>query len=698
VSESQISNRKSQIASGLLIAILLVAAFLRLYRLDEIPPGVTHDEADTGYFVEVMCRTGRLSQVDTPYGYAYKPFTQVSAVPFMVLFGANDLALRFHAAFWGMVLLVFTYLWARRAFGVSAGLGGAAVVAVTFWTVFDSRFALNSPPSPALFSGAVYFLWLALDLPESSNDRRSSLSGRLKRRWWAWTLFTLMLAGSFYAYEAAGAAAMAFALFFVYLFFADRARFRRHGAWLAGSLIVAGLLVAPHVLDPSSWGRTNTLSGPIREAAQGNLEPLLNNVVSTLGTFSFSGDSFVTYNLPHRPIFDPVVSLFFYGGILLCLLRWRKPAYAFVLMWMILGVLPSLLLGEWTSTLHSKAAEAPILILPALCAVELGRFLTRRFGRRWARVFAAVCVIWLTVVAAFTGYDYFVRWGQSPDARAAYFHNLVSIADYLEDGDYSGDVSLSSPFPDVPLDPFIADMRLHRDDVRVRWFDARWAVVFPDAERGLFILPPNTPLDPYFVERLDLQLVERVELHPDDVDPYFDVFEWYPQSAFSDMRPTTSQVVSVGGEMRELSVSLGPSTGSGQGGVELVAYDLLTPEVAPGGTITLVTFWRVRDPGALEPVEPKHYGRAAAIFVHVLDAEGEIVGQDDRLDAPAWDWRAGDTFAQIHRIQLGDSVRPGSYDLAVGVYNRHTAIRLPVVGGTVVDDRVFLDLVRVSSE
>jgi hypothetical protein len=424
---------------------------------------------------------------------------------------------------------------------------------------------------------------------------------------------------------------------------------------------------------------------------QGNLEPLVRNAVSTLATFSFSGDSFITYNLPGRPIFDPITSLFFYGGVVLCLWRWKRPAYAFTLMWMAAGLVPALITGEWISTSHGNATQSPALTLPVLCAVEVGRFVARRFGLRWLRVFAAACLVWLVVVAASAGYDYFVLWGQAPEVRAAYFHNMVSIADYLEDGDYSGDVALSSPFPDVPLDPFIADMRLHRDDVRVRWFDARWAVVFPDAERGLFILPPNTPLDPYFAERLDLHLGERVELHPEDIDPTFDVFEWGPRSAFADMLPETSQVVSVGGEARGLPVSLGD-------GVELVAYDLLTPEVAPGGTITLVTFWRIRDPGALESVEPRHYGRAAALFVHALDAEGEIVGQDDRLDAPAWDWRAGDAFAQIHRVQLTDGAKPGSYALAVGVCNRHTAERLPVVGGAVVDDRVFLDLVRVSSE
>ena len=678
MSQSRIANRKSQIAGGLFVIILLVAAFLRLYRLDEIPPGVTHDEADTGYFVEVVYRTGRLSQVDTPYGYAYKPFSMYLGALFMALFGTNDLALRLHTVFLGMLLVVFTYLWARRSFGLAVGLGSAALVAVSYWTVSMSRVALNISSAPPLFAGAAYFLWRTVSAGE-------------KRRWWAWGAFVLLLAASFYAYESALAASISLGLFFVYLAAFHRPLFRRHAIPFIGALVLVGFLVAPHLLDPSSWGRTNTLSGPVREAMQGDLGPLMHNAVSALATFSFSGDSFITYNLPGRPIFDPVISLFFYGGIGLCLWRWRRPAYAFTLMWMAAGLVPALITGEWISTSHANAAQSPALTLPVLCAVEVGRFVAGRFGRRWLEVFAAACAIWLAVVAAFTGYDYFVRWGQSPDARAAYFHNLVSIADYLEDGDYSGDVALSSPFPDVPLDPFIADMRLHRKDVRVRWFDARWAVVFPDAERGLFILPPNTPLDPYFAERLDLQLVERVELRPDDVDLYFDVFEWGPRGAFAHALPETPQVVSVGGEARELPVSLGD-------GVELVAYDLLTPDVAPGETVTLVTFWRIRDPGALEPVAPQHYGRAAALFVHALDAEGEIVGQDDRLDAPAWDWRAGDAFVQIHRVRLDDGVPPGSYDLAVGIYNRHTAERLPVIGGTVVDDRVFLDSVRVSGE
>jgi hypothetical protein len=255
-------------------------------------------------------------------------------------------------------------------------------------------------------------------------------------------LFALLLAGSLYVYETAVAAATSFVLLFPYLACVDRSRFRRYGAWFAGALFAAGVLVAPHVLDPATWARTSAQSGPLQAAYQGNLGPMLSRIVGALGTFSFSGDSLVTYNLPGRPIFDPLASLFFYGGIALCIRRWKDPRYAFTIMWMTAGMLPSFVTGEWGSTLHSGGAKAPILVLPALCAVEAGRYVARRFGSRWANVFAVGCVMWLVVVAGSTGYDYFVRWGQSPETRAAYFHNLAAITDYLNQTSYNGVVAL----------------------------------------------------------------------------------------------------------------------------------------------------------------------------------------------------------------------------------------------------------------
>jgi 4-amino-4-deoxy-L-arabinose transferase-like glycosyltransferase len=662
----------------LLLLLLLVGAFLRLYRLDEIPPGLTHDEADTAYFVAAVYR-GEPSQVEAPYGYVNQPFTQYSGALFMWLFGPNDLALRLHSAFFGMVLIVFTYLWGREAFSRATGLGAAALVAVSFWTVMGSRFALNPEPAPALFTAATFFMWRAM-----------SDTSPTRRRWIHWTLFAICLAGSLYAYEASSAAAVALGLFLLYMILFDRERLRRHGWRFVIALTLGGLLAAPHLLNPQVWGRSQTLSVPLQAALAGNFGPLLRNILSALGTISISGDNFIPYNLPGRPIFDPVTGLFFYAGVAISLWRWKRASHAFLLMWLVMGLFPSLVIGKWNSTLHSKAAEAPIMLLPALGAVELGRQIAARAGRRRARAFAALCSLWLAVIGIRTGYDYFVRWGQAPETRAAYFHNLTAIAEYLSETDYQGAVALSSPFPDLPHDPFIMDMRLHRDDIPLRWFDARRALVFPDASRSLLILPPNTPPHPRLAEEIDAQLIERIHLAPDDIAPYFDVLQWEPRPAQTALRRQMSTQVEAAGEPTQLPLSFG-------GAIELLGYEHRPSSVAAGGTITLTTLWRVGDPAAVGPAPPEEYGRAAVIFAQLQDPDGRVLSQEDRLDAPAWNWQPGDTFAQVHQLAIDAETPPGTYPLVVGLYNRHTLDRLPILAdGVPSTDHVRLPAVEVT--
>jgi hypothetical protein len=674
VANSGITKR---VELAVLIAIVLVAVLLRLWRLDRIPPGLTHDEADTGYFVAAVYR-GAPSQVETPYGYANEPFTMYSGALFMALLGPTDLALRVHSGFFGLVLLLFAYSWARRAFGVPVALGSAALVATSYWALSNSRFALNSEPAPALFAGAVFFLWVAL-----YGDTTS------RKQWWAWGLFALFLTGSLYAYEAARAAAGAIVVFFFYLALLDRERFRRHGLWFAAALITVGVLAAPHLLDPASWQRSSTLSGPLEAAMGGELGPLWASVKSALGTFSIKGDSFVTYNLPGRPIFDPVVSVFFIGGIALCVRFWRKPNYAFLLLWTVAGVTPTLILGEWTSTLHSKGAEAAILIVPAVCAVALGDYIRRHLGLRWTRLFAAACVAWLFVVAAFTWRDYFHRWGQAPETRAAYFHNLVAITDYVDQLPADTAVSLSSPFPDLPLDPFIADMRIQRDDLSLAWFDARRALLLPSAQKSILILPTNTPLDQELVDWVPVSSAERMMVHPDDVDPYFDVLRLRPDEMWDAITSQLKGQAIAAPNALALPVNLGDA-------VELVGYEVVQPVASPSEMVTVITAWRVLDPAALGPELPQHYGRGARIFVHLIDGTGQLVSQEDRLDAPAWNWRPGDRFVQIHRVAIDPTSASGSYRLALGMYVGPDQARLPVLSrGEPVADHVVLQSIEV---
>jgi len=662
---------------ALLAVIVLAAAFLRLYRLDSVPPGLTHDEADTGHFVVSVYR-GAPSQVEAPYGYANEPLTMFTGAAFMQLFGPTDLALRLHSAFFGLLLIVFGYLWARAAFGAATGLATVALTAVSFWCVATSRFALNPQPAPTLFTGAMWALWLGLYGKQPP-----------RARWWAWLLFALFLGASLWAYEVARATTAAVVFFGGLLAFTDRPRLRERGGWFAAAFLLGIALAAPHLLDPAAWQRSTTLATTWRALKAGDPGPMLKTVVEALGTFTFRGDPFITYNIPGLPIFNPLVGALFYGGVGLCLVRWRQPAYAFALLWTATGLLPSMVVGAWNSTLHSMGMQPVVFVLPGLAAVTASRWLGQRAGRWAARLAGVIFVGIVLLTGAYTARDYFHRWAQSPDVRAAYLQNLASITRYLEDVDTSGSVALSSPFPDLPHDPFIVDLRVHRDDLRLSWFDARGAIVLPAEATGLLIAPSGAALDSLFSERLSLELLERVQLRPDDLAPYFDIYRWQPEHALAQLLPASPGPIGAAGQEVVLPVDFG-------GAAELISFEVLDSRIVADEPLNVITAWRVLDPQVLGPVPADAYGIHAAIFVQLLDASDQVVAQDDRLDAPAWAWQTGEEFVQIHRLTVIDDLPPGTYRLALGLYVPSSGRRMPVlVDGVPVSDTVFLPSVEV---
>ena len=77
------------------------------------------------------------------------------------------------------------------------------------------------------------------------------------------------------------------------------------------------------------------------------------------------------------------------------------------------------------------------------------------------------------------------------------------------------------------------------------------------------------------------------------------------------------------------------------------------------------------------------------LFVHVVDAAGAVVAQDDRLDAPAWTWQPGDAFAQAHHLP---GVDLAAHELFLGAYDRDTGARLTLQVGDAVGHRARIGL------
>jgi hypothetical protein len=137
----------------LLVLIILVASFLRLYKLSVNPPSLFGDELDLGYQAYSILKTGKdyqgnfmpihfhsLAEWRTPL-YLY------SAVPTVAIFGITPLGVRLPAAIFGILGVLVIYLFVKEllTFGIPhtdkhpMALLAAFLMAISPWSLQYSR-------------------------------------------------------------------------------------------------------------------------------------------------------------------------------------------------------------------------------------------------------------------------------------------------------------------------------------------------------------------------------------------------------------------------------------------------------------------------------------------------------------------------------------------------------------------------------
>jgi hypothetical protein len=670
-------QRRFQLA--LLLLILVAAATMRLWQLNQVPPGFTHDEAGHAHdAIDILEGARPIYQM---VGYGREPLYDYVVAGLMGLIGPTGFVLRLASVILGLVTLLLTFFWVRLAFDESIALASIALQSVSFWSLSTSRQALRSILLPALFAAVVVIFWRLFKSP-----RRSFLwrAGHV-------TLIALFIGATLYTYIPARVLWTALPMFLIYLGLWHRDIFSHVWRPTLFALLVGLLLSVPLFAylqaHPEAEQRLDMLDAPVEALRQGDLRVVGDRIQSAFSGLLLpgKGDDFLAYTIPGRPVFDWLTGLLFLGGLGICLIRWREPACTFALLWFTVGISPSLITGASAITTRSIGALPVLYLFPSLAAVSAARWAQKRWGRRagWA---AAVGFAGLMIVTgALTVRDYFVTWGQSIHVRAAYQHTLVEIAHYLDAHPATDVVALSSVYPNAPHDPYVFEIASDRRELSLRWFDARRALVVPADATSQLIAPSSASPDAYFLALPGLNQTERITVDPNDLDPVFVLYDWDPQSVVAALREQT--------QGSALDLPLPVNFG---GALQLLGYDLNTQVVVPGGVIELMTLWQVTDPVILQPPNSTEVAAEWVIFAHALGAGNVVVAQEDRLDAPAWSWKTGDVIAQIHRIPLGGDLPLETLELEVGAYRRKDLTRLPVlIDGVVVGDRVLLEPVEM---
>jgi 4-amino-4-deoxy-L-arabinose transferase-like glycosyltransferase len=656
--------------------ILLVALGLRLYQLSTLPPGLTHDEANHGR--EAIGILNGIYLYFFPLNYGSEPLYSYTVAAFMGVLGRNVFALRLVNVVFGVAAIALTAVWAAPRLGHSpaerrlTALLGAALMAVSFWPLASSREALRAGMLPFFMALAVWFFWRVLET-RAPDGWPAGLTVRRGRLVWLVLGLALTIVATYHIYLAARVTWLLFPLYLAYLAVVFPAIFRRAWAPVLAGLGVAALLAVPMALylraNPEMQTRLGMLDGPLEQITGGDWLPVLINARDALLAFVWPGfgDQFLAYNIPGRPVFDAVSAVFFVLGVGLCLWRWRSPLYAFLLLWLLVGIAPSLITGPTANTTRNLAALPAVYLLAAVGFAAPATWLAARLSpaaHRWGRLAITVAAVgWVAWAGWQSATDYFLRWGGSAEVRGAYQHTLVEALDYLAAAEVTGPLVFSSVTPGPAHDSSVALVVSGGDPAvtRARWTDARQALILPAAPDATLIIPDSTPPHPVLASLLTP--ADRVTLASDDLDPGFTRYQ------------IDEAAVRALGRSAEPS---GPPTDF-NGAAELIGARWLEPNVGPGETAELLTVWRVLDPTHAGPLVPPSFTTDAVAFTHVLDGTGQVITQRDSLDAPSWAWQPGDLVLQIHPLTAPATA--GTYSVVVGLYDRISGARLPVVDG-----------------
>jgi 4-amino-4-deoxy-L-arabinose transferase-like glycosyltransferase len=665
-----------------MLVVILVATFLRFYRLWDLPRALWIDEAFYGLDALRVLQDGHFS-IFFPQNGGREPLFIYLQAGAIALLGNAPWALRVVPAFTAILTLPIVYCLGRELFsddkyGRYIGLATAATLAVSYWHVNFSHLGFRVIlllPTSAL---ALLFFWRGWR--------------RARQRDFVWSGLALGLA--MYTYLSARVLPfilLAFGLTLVVLGKFDRRCAKSFAARqiLIGLGIVIGIaaLISTPLFIYFYWcpedliNRTASVILTAEDPAASPVRLVTENTVKIVRMFIDRGDLNPRHNLPGRPALDLLSMIGFWVAVFVGVILSRsKPVYILLFVWVFGMLAPSALSTDAPHFLRTLGALVPVMILA-------GDGLTRIWQRLLpvARMSLLVPSI-LLFGGIVTFNDYFQVWGQNaddyPDAFDTRFNlldqrirGLIETSDILLPlrlyGRPTLQFALGTDFRERKALPL--DLQLSRSLAVVTAqgsADKQWVLLHKEANGKGIVYFPHTMTD---VANLREGLPQPItDLRGRQVGTVIPLSE---KAKMLIQPPLPSQ---------RLDANFADK-------IRLVGYDVDTQRAKPGQRLELALYW--------EPIID--LDRDYRIFVHLIDDASLVHAQWD--SEPVFGfytsglWRRGMVVTDLYPIHIPAGISPGQFRFEVGWISA-TEDRLPLLdsAGQIVDDRFIFGQITIT--
>lgn len=647
--------------------ITLLAAFLRYYRLDVLPPGLSGDEAlETILARDALAHRDFLIYFPASFGGTHPVLVYLTLLG-RFFTGNHILTIRFVVATLGIISIPIVFAALQAIFSldpeyaaqsVALALLGALTFAIAFPNILIHRLGLEvMMPAPA---AAITFWGLARGF--STGQRRYYL------------ISGLALGGAIYAAYIARLLPVAAGLAMLWgLIISPRAE--RRPRLIGGMALIAAALVAfaplglyflmhrdvflvrPAALTESTFGHGLMNAAPT----------LLSATFRTLASLSAPGfgDVIPRHNLSGHQVFDVFLSLLLWVGAVRLVRAWRTYSSAFLLAWA-LGMLLPVILTMGQNSPHFTRMQGAMPAFAGFCAFG-GMTIFDALQRRSAHLAQGVITLGLLFSLGINTYDYFVRWAAFPYLFDAFQLGDWQAAVLARDRAATDSVYLS---PELLTNPSrnIFDLMLTGGPVRA----------YPGLDCQVYLDRPARPFT-YIVDvLLDQQTLDKLAaLYP----------EGHRESFIMSQPPPAWPLYGAFQVPAGAAAVPPPHTTSATFGqtIRLIGYWLEPAHAHPGDTLTLTLYWQA----ITSPPGDYH------AFVHLhVPGEAQPTAQSDAPPCngkyPTTRWASSEIVTDKHTLTVPPDFGADAVNLAVGMYTWPTLERLPVTGVDSPDDRFHL--------
>ncbi|MBI4119460.1 MAG: glycosyltransferase family 39 protein [Parcubacteria group bacterium] len=417
----------------LLILIIIIATFLRLYNLKEWPPGLYPDEAVNGNNALEVLRT-------TPPAGGFKVFypenngreglfINIQAM-FLKYFGVNEpWVLRLPSAIFGILTVLGLYFLTKELFqtaasdkqqATSAGLLASFFLATSFWHINFSRIGFRAIMAPFFLVWAIYFLLQSL---KTINYKLQAILGGV--------FYGL----GFYSYIAYRITPLFVGFIPIYRFLrnkdgAERKKILLSTFYFLLSTFIVALPIGIYFLEHPAdfFGRTSEVS---IFSSTHPLSDLGLNIVKTAAMFNWHGDWNWRHNYAGKPeLFWPVGILFLTGILGGAWKALRQKQYfnpeMFSFIWIATAALPVVISNEGVPhALRSLLMAPPVFILAASGGLVIYAFV-KKYSRLPSNIISAYVIVFLTLLALEAVIAY-ASWALNPATAESFSANYVAI-------------------------------------------------------------------------------------------------------------------------------------------------------------------------------------------------------------------------------------------------------------------------------